>query len=373
MSLEVPVSDQQSERNIHYYPWIDVLRAACFLMVFCNHFSQQFNIPTMVWLSRSGVSLFFVISGWLITKIIMRTLHQPGFIRTFYSRRFLRIAPVYFLVLLLYIGFAHFAPMDTQAKFMSDLPNLATFNYGLFPISARFFGHAWSISVEERFYMVWPILAVLATKLRVKLTYVLLAGLIVATFSLAPIPQSNDPGLIPFLPSSIIMGCLLALHDKELPKMAGRTQIIMAGAFFIMFFVSCSLWGAYHPFTAVLGMFCVWCCTLSQSIPVLLKPWTKFGELSYGLYLFHFFPLYFSTIIVSKLHVVTTPLNVAFLAVGVLAATSLLAWLASVGLEAPILKVRSWLTDKPRWSFACACIQFGLIPAGLIWHFLSRA
>jgi len=120
-------------------------------------------------------------------------------------------------------------------------------------------------------------------------------------------------------------------------------------------------------------MFCVWCCTLSQSIPVLLKPWTKFGELSYGLYLFHFFPLYFSTIIVSKLHVVTTPLNVAFLAVGVLAATSLLAWLASVGLEAPILKVRSWLTDKPRWSFACACIQFGLIPAGLIWHFLSRA
>ena len=101
-----------------------------------------------------GVDLFFVLSGFLITGILLETKNKPSYFKNFYARRALRILPVYLCAILAmwicYHGFSEF--------FILSLAFLANFN-NLLHVSYPLGGSVlWSLAVEEHFYMIWPVL-----------------------------------------------------------------------------------------------------------------------------------------------------------------------------------------------------------------------
>lgn len=147
-------------------PELDGIRALAIWMVLASHLFYGYpnpdgafaHIPNVIlgvishgWL---GVDLFFILSGFLITGILLDSKTRPAYFRNFYSRRALRILPLYFTVIALmwlcYAGASRF--------FLISLAFLANFspylNAGA-PHGASVF---WSLSVEEHFYLLWPLL-----------------------------------------------------------------------------------------------------------------------------------------------------------------------------------------------------------------------
>jgi len=139
---------------------LDTLRAAAIALVFCNHYMTFVSHEaTFGWASEigwAGVDLFFALSGYLIGNQIFAGLQRGGFsLARFYARRFLRTLPNYYVVLALYAfwplwaGAAHPAPWWKYWTF--------TLNFNLVP--GTLFSHAWSLCVEEQFYLLLPPLA----------------------------------------------------------------------------------------------------------------------------------------------------------------------------------------------------------------------
>ena len=112
-----------------------------------------------------GVDLFFALSGYLITGILLETANTPDFFRNFYARRALRIFPLYYVALfLLVLGF-HPTSLAAARPFLilaTYLQNTPLWWYGHVPgLVANFTSHLWSLAVEEQFYLVWPLVILL--------------------------------------------------------------------------------------------------------------------------------------------------------------------------------------------------------------------
>lgn len=156
-------------------PGLDGIRAIAILLVFFLH-------ADYVYIGWVGVQLFFVLSGFLITDILLRmkeTESGKDFFKKFYGRRFLRIFPLYYLYLavmlvvtaiLLNIGYR----ANYMQLFQSQSPYAFVYGYNLFNASAaytgesRLIGHLWSLSTEEQFYIFWPLILFLTPKKHLK-------------------------------------------------------------------------------------------------------------------------------------------------------------------------------------------------------------
>ena len=156
---------------------LDGLRAIAFLIVFFFHTR---NLP-FGWL---GVQLFFVLSGFLITDILLRMkekLPRREFFTKFYGRRFLRIFPLYYFYLILLTALIFLLPVldlkglrtEISAKFFNQIWVATFYAYDFFHASSffvrsHFFAHLWSLSVEEQFYLIWPLLIFLTPREKFK-------------------------------------------------------------------------------------------------------------------------------------------------------------------------------------------------------------
>ena len=150
--------------NLKYHKELDGVRAIAVFMVIFFHFFFDLNLhPILTKIAnfgRTGVSLFFVLSGFLITRILIATKESPGYFSSFYVRRSLRIFPLYyfflsliFIIIPLFSG-KPFAPFHLQVYNWTYLHNFAlTFRWE--QVGPR---HLWSLSVEEHFYLFWPLL-----------------------------------------------------------------------------------------------------------------------------------------------------------------------------------------------------------------------
>jgi len=166
-----------------YYPALDGLRGFAILGVLLQHNFSFLPVPKFGWV---GVDLFFVLSGFLITEILLQTKEQKNFLPNFYIRRILRIFPLYYGSLILFFSFA---PLISQFKdqysyYSANQGMLWTYLQNWLYIAKpkldnhTVFSHYWSLSVEEQFYLVWPliILACNKTSRLVFLIYVALFG-----------------------------------------------------------------------------------------------------------------------------------------------------------------------------------------------------
>lgn len=142
------------------YPFIDGLRLLAFLLVFFRHFNF-FTVPVLHEYGWIGVEFFFLISGFLITRLLVTEFNTTGVIdkRKFFMRRILRIWPLYFFYLFLvlflsiiYPGYPVSVPRLAGNLLFADNWISALKNYN--PNFASF--HLWSISLEEQFYFVLP-------------------------------------------------------------------------------------------------------------------------------------------------------------------------------------------------------------------------
>jgi peptidoglycan/LPS O-acetylase OafA/YrhL len=167
-----------ARHSARHFPELDGIRGLAILGVLCSHgvglsglFDSAHNSLADKLLRYAcvplwgGVDLFFVLSGFLITGILLRTKASETYFSSFYARRILRIFPIYYLALTLSLVAGH-----VSASFASLLPawpswKVAYFfyvqNWPIFwhgeKIMTGYWGAYWSLAVEEQFYLVWPL------------------------------------------------------------------------------------------------------------------------------------------------------------------------------------------------------------------------
>lgn len=175
-----------------YVPELDGLRAAAILSVMCIHTASRFqflHLDGAFAFGWIGVDLFFVLSGFLITGILLDSGASKHYFRNFYARRILRIWPIYFL--LIFIAFAVFPLISARQPYlMEHLPHetrsawvYLAFLQNLIRCgqpNQLVLGVTWSLAIEEQFYLVWPLLVRFASKRT-------LAGIVIAILAVSPL------------------------------------------------------------------------------------------------------------------------------------------------------------------------------------------
>lgn len=204
-------------------PALDGLRGvAVALVVFYDFFQHEGWVP-FISAGWTGVDLFFVLSGFLITGILLDTRAQPGYFRSFLLRRVLRIFPLYYGVLLVAFVLNSFiheprlaAAMGHQAWFWTYTQNFL-FAGNLDAVDGPF-AHFWSLAVEEQFYLFWPIAVLFLSRRQLSRLCVLGVLFSVSFRLLVPV----FPFVYFFTPArweGLLLGSLLAIQMREAPKL----------------------------------------------------------------------------------------------------------------------------------------------------------
>jgi peptidoglycan/LPS O-acetylase OafA/YrhL len=167
-----------SPKELPHYNALDGLRGAAVSMVVLFHFWQTLpkyehplsagvtRVLGLMLIGQKGVDLFFVLSGFLITGILLRTKGSNNYFSTFYIRRSLRIFPLYFMVVIacLLAGVIWNLPQYSWHNTWWYLLYLQNVARTFWPGSIDGPGHFWSLAVEEHFYLFWPLAVLLASR-----------------------------------------------------------------------------------------------------------------------------------------------------------------------------------------------------------------
>jgi peptidoglycan/LPS O-acetylase OafA/YrhL len=235
------------------YPSLNGLRAISIFFVIFNHLSIQNAVPeevskykllqpiiNLICDGELGVNIFFVISGFLITALLLEENRKKQTIslRNFYIRRTLRIFPAYyFYLLVLYILQIASVIHIGSSSWLSAVTYTKYFNWKL----EWFTAHAWSLSIEEHFYLFWPLLFLLGDKVRKRTAvfFVLLVPIIKLCLYYHPVLWINDLTIFKRI-DAIAMGCLIALYKDELlkifkPRFRGLFYMSVLGLYFLIY------------------------------------------------------------------------------------------------------------------------------------------
>jgi peptidoglycan/LPS O-acetylase OafA/YrhL len=361
---ELPPAIAHAPRRF-YQPELDGLRFYAFLAVFAFHILPETRAfysglhlplkPLWVGVARSGacgVDLFFALSAFLITSLLLRERQQTGGIslRLFYVRRILRIWPLYFVVLAVAVVLAHTIasqnlPWYYLVGYLLFVGNWITAAFGR-PMSVC--APLWTVSIEEQFYLVWPALMKMLGR----------RGMIIAavvTFLLATLSQIGFvlTGLRnPYIyygstsrSNSLALGILLALFADRLPGLTrGMRWLLLAAG--LAGWIASSGWLIDQPgpqdmravlgrLMASLGAVAILYAGLGSRSRLVTSDWMVWlGKISYGLYMLHFVAI---LITVDLLHPRWGWQLLATKALG-LPLTVLLAWASYRWVESPFLR-----------------------------------
>ena len=280
--------------HLGHRPALDGLRGVAILLVVAAHA----HIPFLGNGGPVGVGMFFALSGFLITGLLLEERDRTGQIgfRAFYVRRLRRLAPA-LLALLAVVAVAR-AILGPWVIDWSVLPAVLLYVGNWLPINGvdlGALGHTWSLSVEEQFYVVWPlVVAALATRRRV---VVAAATLAVASYLVRwwllldgevglRVPLGSDTVAVALLLGAVTVG----LRMRGGPGRSSRVLLVIAGAGLAgMLFVG-TLWYLILglPMVAAFTCLALWSATGDGGAAVLEASWLRWlGERSYGLYLWH--------------------------------------------------------------------------------------
>ena len=295
---------QQASSNTNgyqYYYFIDILRCYAVLSVVFSHYPiiKSNAFLKYIYECLPGVPLFFTISGFLITKIL---LNQKGkqstfkLFKSFYMRRVLRIFPVYYLTIIALL-ITNFHPYIKQLPY--DLLYITNFKIAYDGgYHNTFAPHFWSLAVEEQFYLFWPFVVFIGSLVTIKrfALGILILGFSSIAFSYIIkdyyfiVDRTTGPL------SYLGLGCVLAYYftKSNLPQYftQHKTKIALAclSLFLFNFFaleanVDFSLIFS-HLLFAVLILFSA---TSKGHPPIVIKPLLFIGKISYGIYVYHMF------------------------------------------------------------------------------------
>ena len=292
-----------------HFPALDSLRGCAVLLVVWSHaVGGDLGIGESRVGGYHGVTLFFVISGFLITGILLdarrgvaRGSASPWFaLRAFYVRRFLRIFPIYYAVLLVAFAMGYDAVRAELGWHLAYVSNWYFAYRGGFGIATA---HLWSLAVEEQFYLLWPWAALLAP--RVALPWIIGAMILAGPCARVALELADANELAvwittPAVLDSLGLGCLLAYLRRE-TKLADRfalAALVVAGISMGVRSTAFPLEGAptlHAAFNlAPWTLFCVWWVhRASSGAParsgraLLAPPLPYVGKVSYAIYLVH--------------------------------------------------------------------------------------
>ena len=300
-----------------YRPEIDGLRAIAVAAVIIYHaqikiFNYQFFQGGFI-----GVDIFFVISGYLITSIILNELLNKGSFsfKFFYERRIRRILPVLLFVMLISLPFAwiYLFPSGIIDFSKSVLYSIGFGSNFYFHYSGQEYGglgglfkpflHTWSLSVEEQYYILFPIIVLIIFKyIKQYLVHILIIGFIISLFLAEWTSKNNSSISFYFLYTrmwELLAGSLLAYFEskfghrsvsKTLNLILPFVGLVLIGYSFLFFYD-----GIHHPsfytLLPIIGVcLIIWFSSENELITKILstKLFVSVGLISYSLYLWHY-------------------------------------------------------------------------------------
>jgi peptidoglycan/LPS O-acetylase OafA/YrhL len=306
------VNDEKTTKKLiqfKYRPDIDGLRAFAVILVVAFH-----AFPEWVPGGFIGVDIFFVISGFLISSILLEGLNTNTFsFLDFYSRRILRLFPALLLVLscaLLLGWFTLFADefsllgkhVYASATFFQNFNLLSEVGYFDEAGITKPLLHLWSLGIEEQFYLIWPFLLWLGYKLKIRpITLIVLLG--ISSFVINIVITFNDPKLAFFSPITrfweLLIGALLAYLQVSNSKLPLRHLSIFGLGFVligVLFISDASRFPGFLAVLPVMGAFFIIASNEDSFINRYLlsnKVMVGLGLISYPLYLWHWLILSF--------------------------------------------------------------------------------
>jgi peptidoglycan/LPS O-acetylase OafA/YrhL len=239
------MAEQQQEPGANRIRGLDGLRAFSIVFVLLGHLdgTKNFVLPSVidsalrtVPLASIGVRIFFVISGFLITSLLIDEERRTGAISLthFYFRRTLRIFPPFYLFILVVVLLE---ATERISLSRGDLWHAATYTMNYHRDRAWYLGHTWSLAVEEQFYLLWPILYAAVRRHRVELLvgYVVLAPAWRLFVSFFFPEQRLGIGETFFTTAdSIAVGCLLALLRPSLLSCTAYRRVVDSPAYLLI-------------------------------------------------------------------------------------------------------------------------------------------
>ncbi|MDQ2752026.1 MAG: acyltransferase, partial [Bacteroidota bacterium] len=226
-------------------PSLNGLRAVSILMVIFFHFrSDNYFVFHSEWANQLGsvfingelgVNIFFIISGYLITTLLIKEKNKTGSIslKDFYLRRTLRIFPAYYALLLVYFVLQcfHYFKLTT-----TDWLSVILYSKQFFSSPVHEIGHLWSLSVEEVFYLVYPFLFIRFYK-HIKLVVLLLIPVfVIARFHYYEFPLPLLKNTIFTSGDSLLIGCLFAFENDKIKRFITQHKFMSVMAFPLVLF-----------------------------------------------------------------------------------------------------------------------------------------
>ncbi len=297
-----------------HYPTLDGLRGLAILLVVVYH---NFGFIDYFFFGWLGVDLFFVLSGFLITDILLKTASTPKFLSNFYIRRALRIFPLYYLFIVFCLFIIPQLNLTFEVKYYVDnqiwlWTYLQNWLYVFKPTNGvNALHHLWSLAVEEQFYLFWPLIILIIKK--PKYLFLFISIILIAVIGLRLWIWNSQVADIAYFNlytfsriDGICIGCMVALLQKIdsnfLKKYTPWIVLFFAGINFIFFFIN-KQYDFSFPYLAIAGyttFAMMFGLLVNEAVTGETKIITRvftmpvlrfFGKISYGFYIFHW-PVY---------------------------------------------------------------------------------
>jgi peptidoglycan/LPS O-acetylase OafA/YrhL len=293
-------SRSMSEASRTYFPKLNGIRGIAVLLVLWEHlFSSSSGVGGI------GVNIFFVLSGFLISRILLdyRTTMSPSeAARTFYWRRFLRLSPPFYAALAVAFALGLGGSKFTLFMDATYLTNFHVFSLGHWTASSHF----WSLAVEEQFYLIsFPMTILLPLRWLRHTLLAILTGSFIFNFSMAMAGYSLFQILLPGSAHGLVAGALLALGLQTAGWLNRATRflddwrVLAVSAGIVLISVWLPHWhGASRSTVVPAAVDLLSLCGIKRGIrPGETRRWSwlawnplqHIGVISYGLYVYHYF------------------------------------------------------------------------------------